>query len=199
MRLFTAITFEPDIKDSLYEVINTLRPLTVKGSFTLKENIHLTLNFIGETSDLEAVKKAMEEAVLDTGRKSFDISIRSFGSFKSRDGDICWLGVEREEHLWRLQRKMADRLKAAGFILENREYKPHLTLARRVILDKTFNEAEFMRGIPVLHQRVRKISLMKSEQIKGKLTYTEVFHVLIDIGSKTDTYNTQEGINKFVE
>lgn len=174
MRLFTAITFDSDIMDSIYEVIDTLRPLTVKGSFTLKENLHLTLNFIGETSDIEAVKQAMELAVSDN-RESFDITIRGFGNFKSRDGDIYWLGIDREEHLWRLQEDLADRLKAVGFVLENRAYKPHLTLARRVILNKAFNEDNFTGRLPVLKQKVGRISLMKSEQIRGKLTYTEIY------------------------
>lgn len=176
MRLFTAITFNQNIRDSLCAVIDILRPLTVKGSFTLKENLHLTLNFIGETSDIGSVKQAMELVTSDS-RESFDITINGFGRFKSADGDICWMGVEREEHLWRLQKDLADRLKAAGFVLENRAYKPHLTLARRVLLDKAFNEADFTGRLPVLKQRVDKISLMKSEQIKGKLTYTEVYNV----------------------
>lgn len=176
MRLFTAITFDSDIRDAIYKVIDTLRPLTQRGSFTLKENLHITLNFIGEVSDLESVKSAMENAVSDN-MGSFNISIRGFGKFKSGDGDICWLGIEREEHLWRLQRDMANRLMAAGFKLEQREYKPHLTLARRVVLDRSFNEAQFIKGLPILSQRVEKISLMKSEQIKGKLTYTEVYSV----------------------
>ena len=36
----------------------------IKGSFTAKDNLHLTLNFIGETKKIELVKEAMEEAVL---------------------------------------------------------------------------------------------------------------------------------------
>lgn len=174
MRLFTAISLDEDIRDSLYEVINKLQPLTQKGSFTLKDNLHITLNFIGETSDFEVVKKAMDIAASDN-RESFDISIGGFGRFKSRDGDICWLGIDGEEHLWRLQGDLANRIRAAGFDLEKRDYKPHLTLARRVVLNKTFNEKEFSEDLPRLRQRVDRISLMKSEQIRGKLTYTEIY------------------------
>ncbi|TAH72757.1 MAG: RNA 2',3'-cyclic phosphodiesterase [Anaerolineaceae bacterium] len=179
MRLFTAITFEHDIRDSLYEVINVLRPLTVKGSFTLKENLHLTLNFIGETSDLDSVKRSMELAVSNTDLDSFSISISDFGRFKSRDGDICWLGVKKEENLRRLQKELSDQLNASGFVLDKRDYRPHLTLARRVSFDKAFNEGEFIRSLPILQPRIEKISLMKSEHIKGKLTYTEVYHVTL--------------------
>lgn len=179
MRLFTAITFEQDIKDSLYEVINLLRPLTVKGSFTLKENLHLTLNFIGETSDLESVKLAMERAVSNTDLDILNISISGFGRFKSREGDICWLGVQKDEHLLRLQRELSDQLNATGLELEKRDYTPHLTLARRVSFEKTFNEDEFMRRLPRLQQKVKKVSLMKSEHIKGRLTYTEIYHVAL--------------------
>ncbi|HHT87920.1 MAG TPA: RNA 2',3'-cyclic phosphodiesterase [Clostridiales bacterium] len=180
MRLFTAVTFDEDIRDSLYEVINMLRPLTVKGSFTLKENLHLTLNFIGETSDVDSVRKAMEQAVLSTGMENFNITISGFGRFKSRDGDICWLGVKREERLWRLQRELSDQLRAVGFVLEKRDYTPHLTLARRVHFAKGFDVSEISRNIPVLMQKVGKVSLMKSERINGKLTYTEVYSAALE-------------------
>ncbi len=180
MRLFTAITFNEDILDSLYQVVSTLRPMTEKGSFSLKENLHVTLNFIGETDDAASVKKAMEEAASATGNKSFSITIEGFGRFKSGDGSICWMGIKKEEHLWRLQKELADRLTDAGFRLDERDYAPHLTLARRVHFIKGFDIKEFSRSLPVFRQKVDKISLMKSERINGKLTYTEIYSVLLE-------------------
>ena len=177
MRLFTAVIFDDEIKDSLCGVMDKLRSLTDKGSFTLRENLHLTLNFIGETDKLKLAKEAMKKAVSALNAKAFDLTFTGFGRFKRREGDLCWIGVEKEEQLFKIQKELAVRLKDAGFILEDREYTPHLTLARRVGFNEKFSEKDFMAEIPILRQHVRKISLMNSERIDGKLTYTEVFYV----------------------
>lgn len=177
MRLFTAVTFDDEVKDFLCRVMDNLRSLTEKGSFTLRENLHLTLNFIGETDKTEMVEQTMKKAVLAADIEAFNLVFSGFGRFKRRDGDICWIGAKRNDQLFRLQKELASQLENAGFILEDREYKPHLTLARRVRFSGKFNEKEFEACIPRLVQPVRKISLMKSETIKGKLTYTEIFYV----------------------
>lgn len=175
MRLFTAVTFDDEMKDSLCDIMNKLRPFTEKGNFTLRDNLHLTLNFIGETDKIKAAEQAMVNAVYGTGKRAFDITVKGFGRFKRREGDICWLGVEWEEHLFKLQKELADQLTKAGFTLEERRYTPHLTLARRVKFKGTFGDNDFGASIPELKQPVKKVSLMKSENISGKLTYTEIF------------------------
>jgi len=177
MRLFTAILFDENVKDSLCTIMDNLRAVTEKGSFTLRENLHLTLNFIGETDKPMLAEQAMKKAVSASDIKPFDLTITGFGRFKRSEGDICWVGVGKEERLFRLQKELADKLIDAGFILEDREYKPHLTLARRARFKGKFSEKEFEAGIPMLRQHVGRVSLMKSERINGKLTYTEIFFV----------------------
>lgn len=179
MRLFTAITFEEDIKDHLWEAMEKLRLITKKGSFTFRENLHLTLNFIGETNKLDLVKQAMDQAVSNVGKKSFDLTMGGFGRFRRRDGDICWIGVEKEENLWKLQKELLVQLRYLGFALENREYRPHITLARRVKFNDGFNYDALGEKFPKLSQKIKKISLMKSEQINGKLTYTEIYNLTL--------------------
>ncbi|MDF2587145.1 MAG: hypothetical protein K0S41_986, partial [Anaerocolumna sp.] len=64
LRLFIAVDFGVDVKNRLYQVIQDFKKHTERGSFTHKENLHLTLAFIGETKDLERVKQAMDNAVM---------------------------------------------------------------------------------------------------------------------------------------
>jgi 2'-5' RNA ligase len=77
--------------------------------------------------------------------------------------------------LWEINRTLTDELKKFEFKIEEKEYKPHLTLGRRVYVKKDFNIAQFENGIPILEMDVNYISLMKSERINGKLVYTEVY------------------------
>ena len=181
MRLFTAITFHEDIKDELYQTVERLKNIARGGSFTVKDNLHLTLNFIGETKRLEEVKQAMEQAVSKARAGKFTLSVRRFGKFKRNEGDIYWLGIEEDRTLWRLQKELVKELKEAGFFdLDDREYKPHLTLGRRVKVKESFEVKEFEAGIMPIQMAVTKISLMNSERIDGKLVYTEIYHVQLE-------------------
>ena len=181
MRLFTAILFSEEITASLYNSVERLRSSAKSGTFTTKENLHQTVNFIGETNRLEEVKQAMKLAIDKTKAVSFALSINGFGKFKRNEGDIYWIGVEKEITLWRLQKEMVKELKAAGFFdVDDKDYKPHLTLGRRVKAQKEFNEKEFEATIIPMQMEVGKISLMKSERIQGKLVYTEIYHVGLD-------------------
>lgn len=181
MRLFTAIIFPEEIKTSLYQMEQDLRQYASGGSFTEKDNLHLTVNFIGETDRLEFVKQSMQHAVMKTNADSFVLSIGGFGQFKRREGDICWVGVEEEKTLWRLQKELVRELKDAGFFdIDDLEYKPHLTLGRRVRVGSDWKEKAMMESNTLLQTEVTRISLMKSERIQGKLVYTEIYHVELE-------------------
>jgi len=181
MRLFIAITLEENIKDSLYEMMEVWKSNFDHGSFTEKENLHVTVNFIGETKRLEEVKKAMDRAVKETHAAQFILSIRGLGTFKRREGDICWIGIEKDTILWKLQKELVKQLKEAGFYdVDDKEYKPHLTLGRRVKGNEEFQPEIQETWKEPLQMRVSKISLMKSERIQGKLTYTEIYHIQLD-------------------
>lgn len=177
MRLFTAITLNDEIKDQLFQLITELRNRTSGGTYSLKENLHLTLNFIGETNRIDLVKQAMNQAVEKAKAESFVLSIHGCGRFKRREGDIYWIGVEQSQYLSKLQKELVKELKNAGFFdVDDREYKPHLTLARKISADgEVLNKLE--QSTRSMNMPVSKISLMKSERIQGKLIYTEIYHV----------------------
>lgn len=58
MRLFVAIRFSPAVEQALWAAVGDLRRQG-DGTFTRRENLHLTLAFIGETDRLEEVKSAL--------------------------------------------------------------------------------------------------------------------------------------------
>ncbi len=176
MRLFIAILFNEEIKTSLSHIVDRLKKATTGGTFTEKENLHLTVNFIGETKRLNEVKEAMRRALEQVGAKSFPLTVSGFGRFNREGGDIYWVGVSRENMLWQLQKELVKRLKEEGFFdIDDRDYKPHVTLGRRIKVDKSFDSKAFEASIEPLQMRVERISLMKSERVEGKLTYTEIF------------------------
>ncbi|MCS4516605.1 2'-5' RNA ligase family protein [Clostridium botulinum] len=55
------------------------------------------------------------------------------GSFKRRDKEIIWLGIEENKCLITLQRELRNLLINNGFQIEDRKYKPHITIGREIV------------------------------------------------------------------
>jgi 2'-5' RNA ligase len=176
MRLFIAAGFDDGIKDKICSVRDRLGAAALKGHVTSRDNLHLTLAFLGELppSRIPAIKKAMENA----SGPAFDITLSGTGRFSRREGDIWWVGVKMSRELKELQDRLSFELTAAGFSLEDREYRPHLTIARGVALPDGFDKSSL--DMPPAVQRTEAVFLMKSERIKGVLTYTPVLSVQLD-------------------
>ena len=171
MRLFIAINFEDALKNSLCETIERLKGDAVKGSFTHRDNLHLTLVFLGEVAvdKVSLVKAAMNK----TNCSPFELKLSGIGRFKHDGGDILWVGVDISESLLSIYNQLSTELTKSGFSIERREYKPHLTLGREVVLKDSINIGE--AEVSDMHMTADKISLMKSERIGGLLRYTEIY------------------------
>ena len=108
------------------------RELTVvcEGKPVERSKIHLTLSFLGE------VAAEREAAIADVAASmpragGFTLVLDRAGSF--RRSRVAWAGASREPPaLLELQSGLEARLRAAGFVLEDRPYRPHLTLARKI-------------------------------------------------------------------
>lgn len=171
MRLFIAVNFNDNVKDSLCNAMTGLKKQGVTGRFSARGNLHLTLVFIGETGRAEDIKAVMDSIAVSP----FALSICGLGTFRREGGDILWAGIKSENTLYEIQSGLTNSLIQKGFMIENRKYNPHLTLARRVALPSELN----ITGIlPEIKTAVNHISLMKSERVNGKLVYTEIYRNL---------------------
>lgn len=171
MRLFIAINFNDEIKDNLCNVIQGLKSNAARGNFTRRENLHVTVVFIGETTKVDAIKGAMDSVTAET----FTLGIGQLGRFSRQGSDLYWVGIEKNNTLLSIHDQLSTELRNAGFEIERRVFKPHLTIGREVALNKDFGVKDFEKTIEPLSMQVTKISLMKSERIGGKLTYTEIY------------------------
>lgn len=173
MRLFIAINLDENIKNKIEDISLELKKSSTQGRFVNKEHMHLTLEFLGETPDdkVQLIKDVMDKVAT----KPFSMELSRIGYFKRREGNIYWIGVKENEMLLQIQAELHSMLLRQGFDLENREYKPHLTLGRKVKLDGTFNSEKISKNIEGTVINVDKIDLMKSENINGKLAYTVIY------------------------
>ncbi len=129
MRLFTAIDLPQDILLRLERLVAALRPEALIKWSPL-DNLHITTKFIGEVP--EARVNELSEALAEVApRQPFEVEIRELGWFPNeRSPRVLWAGVHGGVPLRTLARETEEHLIPLGIASEDREFSPHLTLAR---------------------------------------------------------------------
>lgn len=163
MRLFIAIQLSEEMKKSITVTMHDLKKAGVTGSYVPTQNLHLTLAFLGEVEDVEAVKAAMRII----SWKSFRLSLSGLDAF----GDTFWAGLKGNQGLAAAAKSVRDALDAAEISYDRQEFKPHITLVRRA--NGNWKKVPAPGG----DMMVKKISLIKSTFRDGKPVYTEVFSI----------------------
>ncbi|NCU33161.1 MAG: RNA 2',3'-cyclic phosphodiesterase [Candidatus Moranbacteria bacterium] len=164
-KLFISVNFSAATKKVLQNCIETLKFQAKRGNFTKEDYLHLTLVFIGETNKEADIIKLMD--TLDCPQ--FSLSLNKSGKFAHNRGDLYWLGIASNPDLLRLQSELTKKLQASGVAIENRQYRPHITLGRSVVADNPRIE------VPEHEFLVDRIHLMQSLQQNGKLCYLSLY------------------------
>lgn len=134
MRLFIAIgatelNFDP--REALKKLRVNLNRKEIDYRWVPHENYHVTLNFLGDIAeDKVGVLKTMLEE-LSRHHAFFHLKLHGPGAFPSeKEGRVLWIAVQNSLALRSLQEDCESRLRELGFELEQRDYRPHLTVAR---------------------------------------------------------------------
>ena len=164
MRLFIAICFDENMLDALTEIQDDLMRCRVKGNYTPRENLHMTLAFIGDYDDPEQIIEVMQKVPL----RSFSIKQSGVRPFK----DMMFAETEENENLRDYVKRLRRALLDEEIPFDRKKFLPHVTLARKA--ECTQGKAflpEFQESEPM---RVNAISLMKSERGKHGMVYSEI-------------------------
>lgn len=162
-RIFIAIRFEDDFRQTLVCVQKSLKARGVEGNYCSYGNLHMTLAFIGEQYDLPRIRKAVSEVKVEP----FDLSLDRLGSFPTKAG-VIWCGVRDNEAVAELAERLRERLKANGVSFKAGAFFPHISLVQHpsaIITDI---------AVPESTAQVRQIHIMKSERVDGELIYSEI-------------------------
>ncbi len=175
MRVFIGISFNDDIKDQLTIIENKIRNNSSKGNFTLRNNLHLTLRYIGEVNSKELFTLKNIVSKIGSNYSCFSFRVEDLGEFKRGKSSIVFAGVEKNKELSDLYTLLDKELKEKGFELDNKPYTPHITLGREVVYNADFN-IKSITYIPI-DVNVEKITLFESTRVKGVLTYLPIIEV----------------------
>ena len=162
-RIFIAIQFSHEVKDTLLSLQDALRSKGVKGNYCPYGNLHMTLAFIGESYDLPAIRKAVGEVAFTP----FTMTLSSLGSFPTKTG-VIWCGVNEKEPVTALARQLRSRLAAHGLPFASTPFYPHISLVRhpsQIVTDI---------DVPAASIKIERVFVMKSERINGELVYSEM-------------------------
>lgn len=173
MRLFIAIKLPEAVKDKLEDSARLLERNCAAGRRMPRENYHITLAFLGEQPQ-ERVERAA--AALDAcACRPFRAAVGGFGAFRQRGGAVLWRGIEAPEALEALARALASQLWRAGFALEERPFRPHLTLLRRAVLRPGVSLADLSARVERPAFPVEGMALLRSRLSAQGARYTTLY------------------------
>jgi 2'-5' RNA ligase len=139
-RIFIAVKVDPG--GELLRIISSLKALLAAENIKWVDpaNIHITLAFLGDTEE-KRIKTIAQMLEGECARfHEFEFLLAGTGVFKNYwDPRILWAGIQSAERLIQLNNIIAEGLKLNGFEIEDRQFRPHLTLGRIKSLKGTEN------------------------------------------------------------
>jgi len=149
MRLFIAIDLPQKAKESIERIKEGLKG--IKGVKPVaKDNIHITLKFLGEVPDgkAEEIAKALSKVKF----KPFNISISKTGVFPNEQRiQVLWIDAEPEQPLVALKQEID---KALPAFKDDHPFKNHITFARIKYIS---SDADKKKIVEALKKPVEKI------------------------------------------
>ena len=138
MRVFVAIELPDKTKDNVMRSIDQLKSFAVRGNFVKRENLHLTLHFLGEVAerDLIYVQSAMD-GIRDLPAPQ--IALHQFVILRGSDV-VCARIRQQNNALTLLHDRLGELLEAHRFDVEHRSYRPHVTIVRKHAFSLPFSE-----------------------------------------------------------
>jgi len=130
-RIFIAIDLPKEIKESIYKRYFNITDNNLK--LVAQDNIHVTLKFIGyaDKDKTMTIQKSLKRIAEKIDPFYFKVAknISCFPKFKT--AKVLFAGIrEGSDNFLRLSKLLEDGLQDVSIRKENREYIPHITLAR---------------------------------------------------------------------
>ena len=162
-RLFVALWLPGPLAEAALARLEELRAGGRGVRWVRREQLHVTLKFLGETR-VEAVPE-IEAALagVAAGSRPFRMGLRPGGVFPpSGPPRVVWLGVAPGEELRDMAARVERALLPLGFSPERRSFRPHLTLGRAGP-GAAVDPAVLARDFTVAPAEVGSLSLVQSE------------------------------------
>ena len=177
IRCFVAIEIPEAIQTLLISVQEELRERIRGVSWVKRGNIHLTLKFLGDVApnQIGIIKNAIEQVAVT--RSPFSMEIGGIGAFPNLARPrIIWAGVKTgADEVAAIAREINSGLSRHGYACDEKEFRPHLTLARlksRINLKSFASVFEFYDTMNDATMIVNQIRVVQSRLMPSGAVYT---------------------------
>ena len=139
---FFAVRLPQEIKYEIQKKCQSIEEYFPFKNWVHHEDYHITLAFLGSApvDKLKSAQNLVKSALKE--EKGFQLHMNEIGIFGAEESPrIFWADVQKEEKLSLLREKVYMACAEAGFALETRPFRPHITLARRWIGAKDFQRS----------------------------------------------------------
>jgi 2'-5' RNA ligase len=133
-RTFIAVESSPELRTRVGDLVRKLERITADVKWVAAENLHWTLQFLGDVEDLELPEVCQRVIDATADITTFDMEASGAGAFPSTDRPrTLWIGAGKgHEAMEFLQGAIEKAIKPMGFRGEDRRFTPHLTIGRVV-------------------------------------------------------------------
>jgi 2'-5' RNA ligase len=162
MRVFIGIETGSALRE-LWGAANYVARLS-GGYPAKKNNIHLTVKFLGEQREISGIARAMDEAC--KGQRDFYLELDELVFMRRLK--IVWCSIKGDtKALCTLRNSLEDALCAAGFERDKRPFLPHITLVRKAYKKWDIRDVRLEKKI----FKVERLTLYQSVRQNGELLY----------------------------
>lgn len=194
IRLFYALDLSDETLDALQELQQACEsqiPSGVRVRWTPRENLHLTLKFLGSMEEdlVEDLGELMDGLVGDLG--PFRMRTEGIGAFPHpKRPRILWAGVDPESaaQLATLHRRLEDELDSFDVEEDNHPFKAHITFGR-IKSGKSVNLNSLRSSLPegpFGESEIGEVVLYKSELRPEGSNYRVVYQSHLGRGDSSD-------------
>lgn len=170
VRAFVGVVIDETVRVALSGAVDLLRKCHARMAWVPAENMHISLAFLGNVPRpmLGEISNVLDRAA--QGTAPFSVSVSGIGTFGQR---VVWAGVDAPRSLFEIQRRVAEGVRGLGIQVDDRPYRPHVTLGRIKSGASDLTGALRKVGSPEFGvTEVRGIALMRSELRAGHALYT---------------------------
>tara|TARA_Y100000310_G_scaffold311240_1_gene357346 strand:- start:841 stop:1374 length:534 start_codon:yes stop_codon:yes gene_type:complete len=164
MRLFIAIEIPEEVKEYIVKIQKDIDNTANKTRFADKNQIHLTLKFLGEVQPDKA--DVIKEELKRISFNPFSVQLDKIGVFPDEGYiRVIWVGLKPEEPILELQKDIDEALEKS--FKKEKNFKAHITLARVKYIEDKENFINKLKNIEIEN---KKIEVNNFKLVKSTLT-----------------------------
>jgi 2'-5' RNA ligase len=179
VRLFFAIELHESLRVALDHAMAPLRVAEPELAWVHADKLHLTMKFLGDVAERDAERLVAAADSVASRHRAFEMTLGGVGAFPNfRRARVVWIGVESDPRLELLHHDLELACDEAGFEVEGRPFRPHITLARvrsPLPLERARPFARAARRVAyAASEQVQALGLLESTVGSGATRYRRV-------------------------